>query len=141
MGKSSLLMRFVEHKFNECHLLTIGLDFRIKTFEMDGHRVKLQIWDTAGEERFRTLTSSYYRGAHGILIVIDLTRQETLKNVPRWLAEIEKHVRGPVSQLMVGNKLDSTERVVTTEEALSVANSFGKCSYSLSTVTGTIVFL
>lgn len=133
MGKSSLLMRFADDKFTECHLLTIGLDFRIKTFEMDdGLRVKLQIWDTAGEERFRTITSSYYRGAHGIVLVIDLTRSETLRNVPKWVAEVEKHVRGPVSQLMVGNKLDSSERVVTTEEAFSVANSFRKSPFTLT---------
>lgn len=130
MGKSSLLMRFADNKFSDCHSLTIGLDFRIKTFEMDGHRIKLQIWDTAGEERFRSITSSFYRGAHGVVIVIDLTRPETLKNAPKWLAEVEKHIRLPVSQLMVGNKLDSPKRVVTTEEAFSVANSFGKCLHS-----------
>lgn len=106
---------------------------------MDGHRIKLQIWDTAGEERFRSITSSFYRGAHGVVIVFDLTRPETLKNVPKWLAEVEKHIRLPVSQLMVGNKLDSPKRVVTTEEAFSVANSFGKCSYSKTKITYTFV--
>ena len=63
---------------------TIGVDFKIRTLELEGKTVKLQIWDTAGQERFRTITSSYYRGAHGIIVVYDVTDQDTFSNVKTW---------------------------------------------------------
>ena len=63
---------------------TIGVDFKIRTLELEGKTVKLQIWDTAGQERFRTITSSYYRGAHGIIVVYDVTDQDTFNNVKTW---------------------------------------------------------
>ena len=67
---------------------TIGVDFKIRTLELEGKTVKLQIWDTAGQERFRTITSSYYRGAHGIIVVYDVTDQDTFSNVKTWCAKL-----------------------------------------------------
>ncbi|KAL8453556.1 hypothetical protein Emag_001775 [Eimeria magna] len=69
VGKSSLLLRFAENKYDEQQLSTIGVDFRVRFLTIEGVRLKLAIWDTAGQERFRTLTSSYYRGAQGIILV------------------------------------------------------------------------
>jgi Ras-related protein Rab-1A len=65
---------------------------KIRTIELDGKTIKLQIWDTAGQERFRTITSSYYRGAHGIIVVYDVTDQESFNNVKQWLHEIDRYV-------------------------------------------------
>lgn len=73
VGKSCLLVRFADNIFNESFLPTIGVDFKIRTFELNGKKVKLQIWDTAGQERFKTITASYYKGAHGIILVYDIT--------------------------------------------------------------------
>ena len=67
---------------------SIGVDFRSKDINYDGKKIKLQIWDTAGEERYRTITSSYYRGAHAIAIVFDLTKLETFEHVKRWIEDI-----------------------------------------------------
>ena len=68
---SSLLLRFADDIFHENFMPTIGVDFKIRTIEVDGKTIKLQIWDTAGQDRFKTITSSYYRGAHGIIVVTD----------------------------------------------------------------------
>ncbi|XP_041918756.1 ras-related protein ORAB-1 [Alosa pseudoharengus] len=112
VGKSCLLLRFADDTYTESYISTIGVDFKIRTIEMDGKTVKLQIWDTAGQERFRTITSSYYRGAHGIIIVYDVTDQESFNNVKQWLEEIDRYACENVSKLLVGNKCDLVSRKV-----------------------------
>ena len=107
------------------------VDFKIRTIELEGKTVKLQIvrsplalllmnrvltcsqWDTAGQERFRTITSSYYRGAHGIIVVYDVTDSDTFNNVKQWLQEIDRYAVEGVNKLLVGNKSDlATKKVV-----------------------------
>ncbi|KAK6470662.1 ras-related protein ORAB-1-like [Huso huso] len=129
VGKSCLLLRFADDTYTDSYISTIGVDFKIRTIELEGKTVKLQIWDTAGQERFRTITSSYYRGAHGIIIVYDVTDQESFDNVKHWLEEIGRYASENVSRLLVGNKCDLTSRKVvdsTTgkEYALSLQISF-----------------
>lgn len=99
---------------------------KIRTIELDGKTIKLQIWDTAGQERFRTITSSYYRGAHGIIVVYDVTDQESFNNVKQWLHEIDRYACENVNKLLVGNKSDlTTKRVVSTETAKEFADQLG----------------
>eukprot|EP01120_Amphizonella_sp_Union-15-10_P013387 TRINITY_DN619_c0_g1_i1.p1 TRINITY_DN619_c0_g1~~TRINITY_DN619_c0_g1_i1.p1 ORF type:complete len:206 (-),score=43.35 TRINITY_DN619_c0_g1_i1:102-719(-) len=122
VGKSSLLLRFADNTFTESFISTIGVDFKIRTIEIDNMTVKLQIWDTAGQERFRTITSSYYRGAHGIIVVYDITNQETFNNVQKWLQEIDRYACENVHKLLVGNKCDLVnERKVPLETAREFA--------------------
>mmetsp|Transcript_6516 Transcript_6516/g.9819 ORF Transcript_6516/g.9819 Transcript_6516/m.9819 type:complete len:202 (-) Transcript_6516:338-943(-) len=124
VGKSCLLLRFADDTYTESYISTIGVDFKIRTIEMDGKTIKLQIWDTAGQERFRTITSSYYRGAHGIIIVYDVTDQESFDNVKQWLQEIDRYACEKVNTLLVGNKSDlTTKRVVAYEAAKEFADS------------------
>lgn len=93
---------------------------------MDGKTIKLQIWDTAGQERFRTITSSYYRGAHGIIVVYDVTDQESFNNVKTWFQEIDRFASEHVHKLLVGNKNDMTkQKVVDTQQAKEFADVHG----------------
>merc|ERR1712007_309513 len=92
----------------------------------DGKTIKLQLWDTAGQERFRTITSSYYRGAHGIIVVYDVTDQESFNNVKQWLNEIDRYANESVNKLLVGNKSDLTEKkVVDYQTAKAFADELG----------------
>ncbi|XP_017286558.1 ras-related protein ORAB-1 [Kryptolebias marmoratus] len=124
VGKSCLLLRFADDTYTESYISTIGVDFKIRTIDMDGKTVKLQIWDTAGQERFRTITSSYYRGAHGIIIVYDVTEQESFNNVKQWLDEIDRYACENISRLLVGNKSDLvSKKVVDAATAQDLASS------------------
>jgi len=122
VGKSCLLLRFADHTYTESYISTIGVDFKIRTITTrDEKTIKLQIWDTAGQERFRTITSSYYRGAHGIIVVYDVTDQESFNNVKQWLNEIERYACEKVNKLLVGNKCDLVSKKAVSYE---VAKAF-----------------
>ncbi|CCD26082.2 Rab family GTPase YPT1 NDAI_0G03050 [Naumovozyma dairenensis CBS 421] len=124
VGKSCLLLRFSDDTYTNDYISTIGVDFKIKTVELDGKTVKLQIWDTAGQERFRTITSSYYRGSHGIIIVYDVTDQDSFDGVKMWLQEIDRYATSTVLKLLVGNKCDlEDKRVVEYDVAKEFADS------------------
>jgi len=121
VGKSCLLLRFAEDSYTESYLSTIGVDFKIRTIDVDGKTIKLQIWDTAGQERFRTITAAYYRGAHGIVVVYDVTDSESFENVRMWLKEIERYAADYVEKLLIGNKSDLIAKKVV---EYSIAKEF-----------------
>ena len=121
-------------------MTTIGVDFKIKTLDLEGKSVKLQIWDTAGQERFRNIVSSYYRGAHGIMMVYDITDQESFQNLNSWLIEIEKNASKNVYKILVGNKCDmEKDRKVTFEQGKDFANQYGMKFFETSAKESTNV--
>jgi Ras-related protein Rab-1A len=126
VGKSCLLIRFTDDKFEEGYVTTIGVDFKIKTLEIEGKSVKLQIWDTAGQERFRNIVSTYYKGGHGIMMVYDITDLESFRYLDSWLKEIEKNASKNVYKILVGNKNDmEKERKVSFEKGMEFADLHG----------------
>jgi small GTP-binding protein len=126
VGKSCLLLQFTDKRFETSHELTIGVEFGARVVTIDDTPVKLQIWDTAGQESFRSITRSYYRGATGTLLVFDVTRRETFEHVATWLHDAQEHSNLPMSILLIGNKSDlADQREVTTEEAQSFAQEKG----------------
>jgi Ras-related protein Rab-1A len=92
VGKSCVLLRFADDSYAETYISTIGVDFRFRKVKVDKRIVKLQIWDTAGQERFRTLTSAYYRGSDGVMLVYDVTNEESFEHVTEWLGEVNRLV-------------------------------------------------
>jgi len=125
VGKSCLLLRFSDDSFTTSFITTIGIDFKIKTIELDGKRIKLQIWDTAGQERFRTITTAYYRGAMGILLVYDVTDEQSFQNIRNWIRNIEQHAADNVDKILVGNKCDMiSEKVVESARGQALADEY-----------------
>jgi len=123
-GKSSVLLRFADNTFLDNIMSTIGVDFKIRTLKIGEDNVKLQIWDTAGQERFKTITSSYYRGTHGVVLVYDVTNEETYQNIQKWLADVERSTDDSVFKILVGNKADLLdERQVPKQVAEDFAKS------------------
>jgi Ras-related protein Rab-1A len=127
VGKSCALLRFADNTFFEnSYISTIGVDFKIRTLNVGGKTVKLQIWDTSGQERFRTITSSYYRGAHGILVFYDTTDQVSFNNVKQWLQEIDRYACDTVNKMLIGAKSDLvSQKAVDTNQAQDFADSLG----------------
>lgn len=108
VGKSCLLLQFTDKRFRHDHDLTIGVEFGARTVEIEGKQIKLHIWDTAGQESFRSITRSYYRGAAGALLVYDITRRETFNHLTRWLEEVHQHSSPTMTIVLIGNKVRKT---------------------------------
>jgi Ras-related protein Rab-1A len=126
VGKSCLILRFADDTYTESFISTIGFDFKIRNITIDGQDVKLQIWDTAGQEKFRTIASGYYRGAHGIALVYDITDLESFNNIKQWAEEVKRYASDHVKCILVGTKSDLTaKRVVQPTEAQEFADSKG----------------
>ncbi|ERE87427.1 ras-related protein Rab-25-like protein [Cricetulus griseus] len=129
VGKTNLLSRFTRNEFSHDSRTTIGVEFSTRTVMLGTAAVKAQIWDTAGLERYRAITSAYYRGAVGALLVFDLTKHQTYAVVERWLKELYDHAEATIVVMLVGNKSDlSQAREVPTEEACMFAEIFAKVS-------------
>jgi Ras-related protein Rab-1A len=126
VGKSCLLVRFADDIYQENYISTIGVDFKIKSLEIEEKNVKLQIWDTAGQDRFRNITASYYRGAAGIMLVYDISEPDSFNNLNSWLIEVEKNASKDVNKILVGNKCDLEDRrKISFEQGKEFAETHG----------------
>ena len=128
VGKSSILLRFVDDTFNPNQTSTIGVDFKPKVMKVRNMKIQVTIWDTAGQERFRTLTTGYYKGAQGIILVYDVTRRDTFENLSSWFAECKNYCSNEgkdAIKLIVANKIDLDNRVVLTKEGENLAKENG----------------
>eukprot|EP00331_Platyophrya_macrostoma_P008058 CAMPEP_0176415962 /NCGR_PEP_ID=MMETSP0127-20121128/6090_1 /TAXON_ID=938130 /ORGANISM="Platyophrya macrostoma, Strain WH" /LENGTH=216 /DNA_ID=CAMNT_0017796001 /DNA_START=45 /DNA_END=695 /DNA_ORIENTATION=+ len=124
VGKSCLLMQFLDKRFKSDHDATIGVEFGSRNVTIKDKVVKLQIWDTAGQESFRSITRSYYRGAIGALLVYDITRRDTFENIERWLEETRQYANSNMIIFLIGNKCDlESERQVSTQEGETFAKA------------------
>ncbi|KAH0571805.1 Rab1a [Spironucleus salmonicida] len=134
-GKSSLLLRYADNTFNPIFHSTIGVDYRIKTVNFQNLTIKLQLWDTAGQEKFENIVQSYYRGAHGVLLVFDLSESGAMRGVEKWMLRADHHVNERVVKVLVGNKND-LEQQVPQAEIDSFCARFGMKFFSVSSLSG-----
>ncbi len=119
VGKTSLIRRFCEGKFEEARVATIGVDFQTQTVDLDGKTVKLSIWDMAGQDRFQVIRAGFYRGSRAAALVYDVTEPESLESLVRWREEILEVVDDQPF-VVVGNKID-LERTQQPEHAQQFA--------------------
>jgi small GTP-binding protein len=122
VGKTSFTKRYCYNIFNPSEHLTIGVDFHVKTIELHNKKIKLQIWDVGGEERFRFLLPTYCLGANAAFLLYDITRAPTLDNIPEWTS-IVRQKGGSIPIMLVGSKLDLAEsqREIPTEHGVQIA--------------------
>ena len=124
VGKSSLMNRYVDNVFEMNIMGTAGLDLKKKIVEIKGEKIKIFIFDTAGQERFRSIAKNQYKKADGIIVIYDVTDRKSFENVNRWLDSIKAEIEGGTESLLIGNKIDLvSERVVSHKEGEDIAKS------------------
>jgi small GTP-binding protein len=139
VGKTLIVQKFIDNTFSKSTMSTIGVDLQSKIIDINGKKVKYLIWDTAGEDRMKTMTYSYYRGCHVILIVYDVTNQKSFENVTTWVECVDKFAKTNVLRILVGNKTDlEDQRVISKEDGKKLADENGLKFYEISAkaVTG-----
>ena len=137
VGKSCILHQFIYNRFRKNTTQTIVVDFSAKNVHIDNQEIKLQIWDTAGQEKFRSVARSYYRGAIGIIIVYDITKVESFQHIATWLADARNAARSECSVCVVGNKGDlEDQRVVRTEDGKLFCTENNLLFFECSALTG-----
>ena len=127
VGKTCFLLRYCDKTFQDAHLSTIGLDYRLKSMTLKNKKnIKLQIWDTAGQDRFRAITKNYYKGANGIILIYDVTNLQTFENVKNWITQIREEANKNVVIFLAGNKADLPEesRAVQKEDGQKMAEEY-----------------
>ena len=118
VGKTNLVSRYADDEFDENYRTTIGLDFKFKETVIGGVHAKVQIWDTAGQEKLKAIAASYYKNAEGVVIVYDITNRESFQKLDFWINESKNNVSPDVPFIMIGNKNDLLQaREVSMEEA------------------------
>ena len=133
VGKTSFILKYTENTFQEVHLSTIGVDFRVKTITYENKNYKLSIYDTTGQERYKSLAFSLIKNVDGIILMYDVTDESTFKSVPNWIqsARDKKGENYPI--ILLGNKIDLADRrKVTTEEGEEIAAKNGLDFFEIS---------
>ena len=141
VGKTSLLLQYIERECPENHMATIGVEFRDKIIQIDNKKVKLQVWDTSGQERYRSITKNFYRNADGVMFVCDVTKEKTFDNIKNWLIDSEQNANNTnFKKILVGNKIDlKEERAIDTQQLQNFANKKEMNFYETSAKDGTNV--
>ena len=139
VGKTSILSRYANNIFSSNYLATVGLDNFTKDEIIDGKTIRIKIWDTAGQEKFHSLAKGFFHNAQGIMIVYDVTNSETYQNLKYWTQSIKTHMWNDIDKIeviIIGNKIDSTDREVNKQEAEAFCSELGYPYFETSAKTG-----
>ena len=138
VGKTCLINRYTNGVFKEEYTSTVGIDFYTKPEEINNKTVQVKIWDTVGQERFRALTPSFLRNAEGVVIVFDVTSQDSFDNVKGWINSIKSNIgENVIPIIIVGNKIDMENlREISKEDGNKIASENGFKYFETSTKTG-----
>ena len=115
VGKTTLLLKYVDGQFSENHITTIGVEYKDKELIVNNRKVNIQIWDTSGQERYQSITKNFYRNADGILFVFDVTNEDSFNHLKKWLITSED-IEKDFKKIIVGNKMDLEDKIVINKE-------------------------
>ena len=137
VGKTSIFLRYFNNEFSHGTLTTLGVDFKTKFFKFENKKLKINYIDTAGQEKFKSISENYLKGTDGVILVFDLTNRETLDLVNYWADCIKKNNRDNIGMILFGNKSDlENDRDVTYEEGKNLADKLGCQYYEGSAMNG-----
>ena len=125
VGKTNILSKYLKGEFDPKSKSTVGVEFGVKNFKIENNIVKVQIWETAGEERYRSITNAYYKGAKGSLLIYDITNKKSFENIEKWISDLKANTGDNISMILLGNKTDLEEkRAVSIEEGKNKAEFY-----------------
>jgi len=137
VGKTNIMSKYLKNQFNENSKATVGVEFGSKLFKLNGHNIKAQIWDTAGQEKYKAITGAYYKGSKGAFVVYDITRKETFESVDKWINDLKSSGDPKLIIIIIGNKCDLEEkREILKEQGEEKAKSFGCAFLETSALSG-----
>lgn len=137
VGKSCILLRLKDDRFEPLHDVTVGVTFSIQMISIGSESIKLQLWDTAGQEIFRSITRSYFRDSSCAIIVYDVTKRDTFDHIQGWINDVKELAPANCLIAIVGNKIDlKQQRSIPTEEAEQFAQDHGCAFFETSAATG-----
>ena len=128
VGKTSFINRYINDKFGERYLCTIGIDFQEKIINKNNKKIKLQIWDTAGEERYRNITKNYFQACNGFIIAYDINNKESFEQVKFWIRQIEAFAEEKTNCVLIGTKSDLNERAINEQKGKDLAKTI-RCKF------------
>ena len=138
VGKSSILIKYSDDYFPENYIATVGIDYKLKHFELaNGKKVKVQIWDTAGQDRYKSLTKNYYKNSNGIILVYSVVDKKSFDEISNWIEDIREETKDDIIIFLVGNKIDlNDKRVISINDAKKLAENYNIKYYETSAKTG-----
>ena len=136
VGKTSLILRFIDRVFYYDTKATIGIDYKVKNLNLLNTNVLIKIWDSAGQERFKTVTKQYYKNAEGIMIIYDVTSEDSFSLIEEWFKSIIENKRKDSQVILIANKTDSVNRVISQEQGESLAKKYEVKYYETSALSG-----
>ena len=137
VGKSNILLKYAHNQFKAEYQLTIGVEFGAKNIKIKDKIYRIQIWDTAGQENFRSITRAYYKNSVCALVVYDITNRQSFENVKAWIEDCKSQSPSTILMALVGNKIDlDSSRAVSTEEGEDFANMNGMPFFETSAKSG-----